>query len=185
MTRNGKIARLPRLLRDELNRRLDDGEQGTDLIAWLNAHPDVQRVLTTSFDGRPITDGNLSEWKQGGFLDWQRHREACDWVHMVAGESDQIAAESGLLPLSDRLSAMVGLALGKRIRELALGSLTDSDNHDKFMELLQELTRLRRDDHDAAELRMTLEKYEPILRDMLRTRSLDSIPPRLAATGAI
>ena len=32
MTRNGKIARLPRLIRDELNRRLRDGELGKDVV---------------------------------------------------------------------------------------------------------------------------------------------------------
>jgi hypothetical protein len=184
MTRNGKIARLPRAIRDELNRRLDDGEQGKDLVEWLNAHPDVQRVLTASFAGRPVTDGNLSDWKQGGFEDWKRHQEACEWVHMVAGEADQIDAEAGLLPLSDRLSTMVGFALGKRLRELASGTLTDADSHDKFMELLKELARLRHDDHVAAELRMTLEDFELNLRDRLRNRSLDAVPLRATATGA-
>ena len=38
MTRNGKIARLPREIRDELNRRLDDGGQGKDLVEWLEPH---------------------------------------------------------------------------------------------------------------------------------------------------
>jgi len=38
VTRNGKIARLPRAVRQELNRRLDEGEQGKKLVAWLNAH---------------------------------------------------------------------------------------------------------------------------------------------------
>ena len=32
MTRNGKIARLPRALRDELNRRLQDGQPGVRLV---------------------------------------------------------------------------------------------------------------------------------------------------------
>ncbi len=36
MARTGKIARLPRALREELNRHLDEGEAGVDLVAWLN-----------------------------------------------------------------------------------------------------------------------------------------------------
>jgi hypothetical protein len=36
VTRNGKIARLPRAMRDGLNRRLRDGEEGKKLVAWLN-----------------------------------------------------------------------------------------------------------------------------------------------------
>src|SRR5438067_6813448 len=104
MTRNGKIARLPRRIRDQLNRRLDDGEPATSLVEWLNQQPGVTRVLKECFDGRPITEHNLGEWKHGGFLDWQRHQESCEWVRTLAGEADQIADEAGLMPLSDRLS---------------------------------------------------------------------------------
>jgi len=32
-TRNGKIARLPKDIREELNRRLEDGEPGKHLVA--------------------------------------------------------------------------------------------------------------------------------------------------------
>jgi len=36
MTRNGKIARLPRAIRDSLNQRLHDGETGRHLVRWLS-----------------------------------------------------------------------------------------------------------------------------------------------------
>ncbi len=36
MTGNGKIARLPRAIRDELNRRMGDGQTGQELLPWLN-----------------------------------------------------------------------------------------------------------------------------------------------------
>jgi hypothetical protein len=42
MTRKGKIARLPRHVRDELNHRLDDGESSTHLVIWLNSLEEVQ-----------------------------------------------------------------------------------------------------------------------------------------------
>ena len=45
MTRTGKIARLPRQVRDELNRRLRDGQKGSQLAAWLNALPKVLSIL--------------------------------------------------------------------------------------------------------------------------------------------
>jgi len=40
MSRNGKIARLPRWIREELNRRLQRGQQGDSLLAELNRQPD-------------------------------------------------------------------------------------------------------------------------------------------------
>src|SRR5713101_951139 len=49
LSRNGKIARLPLAIRQELNRRLQNGEQGKKLVAWLNALPEVrQRGLTAA-----------------------------------------------------------------------------------------------------------------------------------------
>ena len=36
-TRNGKIARLPKTIRDDLGRRIENGEQGKELVEWLNA----------------------------------------------------------------------------------------------------------------------------------------------------
>ena len=54
MTRNGKIARLPAALREELNQRLPDGEQGQPWVEWLNSLPQVQSVLRAKFQGIPI-----------------------------------------------------------------------------------------------------------------------------------
>ena len=74
MARRGKIARLPRDIREQLNRRLEDGEQAVRLAEWLNSLPEVKAILATDFENRPINEVNLTDWKQGGFLEWQSHR---------------------------------------------------------------------------------------------------------------
>jgi hypothetical protein len=150
MTRKGKIARLPRHIRDELNRRLDDGEQSSHLVDWLNVQPEVLAVLAMDFNNRPITEQNLSDWKLGGFVDWQQLQESREWVRIVTDEADQVAEDSGLMPLSDRVSSMAALALGKLIRGLAPGAESDSTERDELMCVLKELARLRRDDREAA-----------------------------------
>jgi hypothetical protein len=71
MTNTGKIARLPRHIRIELNQRLADRHAGTRLVKWLNRLPEVQAVLARDFGGRPINCRNLREWKNRGFQDWQ------------------------------------------------------------------------------------------------------------------
>ena len=40
-TRRGKIARLPLAVREELNTRLRDGEEGKQLVLWLNGLPAI------------------------------------------------------------------------------------------------------------------------------------------------
>ena len=96
MTRNGKIARLPKEIREELNRRLDDGEEGLKLIEWLNGLPEVQKILASDFEGRPIASCNLTEWKNGGFLDWQARREAREMVDEWQAEDADSAPSAEL-----------------------------------------------------------------------------------------
>ena len=67
MTRNGKIARLPRTVREELNRRMQEVDPGLRLVARLNGLPDTQRVLANGFGGRPVSKQYLAEWKAGGY----------------------------------------------------------------------------------------------------------------------
>jgi len=56
MTHNGKIARLPRNIRDELNHRLENGEAARVILPWLNALPAVQAVLAAGFRVSLITN---------------------------------------------------------------------------------------------------------------------------------
>jgi hypothetical protein len=106
MTRNGKIARLPRTVRDELNRRLEDGEPGVRLVAWLNAQRQVQTVLQARFAGRPVSQQNLTEWKQGGYPEWQKHQEAVELARELSANADELVGAVGA-PLTDKLSPLL------------------------------------------------------------------------------
>src|SRR5215469_15867123 len=106
MARYGKIARLPRNIRDELNRRLDNNESGVDLLAWLNSLPEVKQVLDKDFDGRQISDQNLSDWKQGGFLEWQGQQDAVTLIRELKANGSELAAASGG-DLADCLATVV------------------------------------------------------------------------------
>ena len=73
--RNGKIAKLPRALRDRINQALDLGQSATSIAQYLNQLPEVKAMLNAHFDGKPISQQNLSEWKAGGYRDWQLRQE--------------------------------------------------------------------------------------------------------------
>ena len=128
MTRTGKVARLPKKVRQQLNLRMGDGEPGTKLVAWLNGLAEVKAVLERDFGGRAVTEQNLSEWKQGGFIDWQRHPETLESLRLTAEQAQELTSESEVTPLSDVLSASVTL--------------------------IREWTRLRSADQRAARLQM-------------------------------
>src|ERR1035441_7493325 len=91
MTRTGKIARLPRGIREQLTRRLEDGELGTQLVIWLNALPEAQAMLAGEFAGRAISEQNLSEWKRGGYRDWLARQEVLAQVHELAADAEELA----------------------------------------------------------------------------------------------
>jgi hypothetical protein len=93
-TRNGKVARLPHALREEINRRLYDGESGTPLLAWLNGLPEVRAVLAREFGGRPLNAQNLTAWRQQGYRDWQKQEEARALAERMRRETMQAPADS-------------------------------------------------------------------------------------------
>lgn len=83
-SRSGKIARLPHDLRDQLNRRLQNGEQSDTILPWLNNLPETKTLLAAEFDSHPINRQNLSEWRKGGYRDWLVRQEAPNPVAKVA-----------------------------------------------------------------------------------------------------
>jgi hypothetical protein len=78
MKRKGKIAHLPLNIRETLNGLLCNGVPGNILVAWLNSLPEVCAILATQFQGRPITEQNLSGWKRGAFRDWLHNLETTE-----------------------------------------------------------------------------------------------------------
>jgi len=90
MKRTGKIARLPHQLRDQLNQRLHNGEPGVELIKWLNSLPEVQAILAEHFNGVPISPQNLSEWNNGGFLDWLAIQDLLESAREFAADAAQL-----------------------------------------------------------------------------------------------
>jgi hypothetical protein len=72
----GKISRLPREIREQLNRQMDEGAPGKRLVGWLNELPEVRTLLAAEFGGAAINEQNLTNWKQGGFRDWRIEQQA-------------------------------------------------------------------------------------------------------------
>ena len=123
MKRTGKIARLPHHLRNQLNQRLHNGEPGVDLIKWLNALPEVQALLAEHFAGVPISPQNLSEWNNGGFLDWLTTQELLEDAREFAANTAELPGYTdGHLAncLAHAITARYAVLLGKMPLEGAI-----------------------------------------------------------------
>ncbi len=80
VARKGKIARLPLVIREQVNRRLLDGQSGRTIVEWLNGQPNVREIIAAQFQGSRhggqkyvpfVTEHNVSEWRtHGGYEDW-------------------------------------------------------------------------------------------------------------------
>jgi hypothetical protein len=160
MTRNGKIARLIRHVREQLNRRLDDGQPGPQLLAWLNGRSEVKEVLEHSFAGREINGQNLSEWKQGGFQDWQRQEAACNHMRRITEQAEALTDAAETNSVTDRLATVFAVELCKVMEQLLEKGADDREKLACLRDGLREIRLLRRGDHSTERLQMERERWE-------------------------
>lgn len=158
-SRTGKIARLPRAIRETLNHRLADGEEGKALVGWLNGLPEVLEVLARDFGGRLILEQNLSEWRAGGYRDWCSRQETIEMMRQMEEDADDLCGGEGLL--SDRLSKLLSALYASLVA--ATASVKDwrkPRNRALLKELCEEVSILRRLDHSTARLKLEEELLE-------------------------
>src|ERR1035437_5678434 len=106
LTHNGKIGRLPKAVQDQLNHRLENGEKGGPLAAWLNSLPGVQAVLAREFDGQPVREQNLSEWLNRGKRKRVWRQEALKMARKMAAETGELQPP-GAQPLADQMAGWI------------------------------------------------------------------------------
>jgi len=142
MTRNGKIARLPRYVREELNERIRNGQSARKLVDWLMEQDEVFDLLEEhGFEG--ITDQNISEWKAGGYQCWLENQEARELVMEMALKSRDLGEET----LEENLGQCVGnLVMVEFIKMMKVLVQKEKDPQKRWAQLERvnrELARLR------------------------------------------
>jgi len=113
--RNGKIARLPYFLRDQLNERLECSEESPQLLDWLNALPEVRKIVEKDFAGVPISKQNLSQWRQGGFQEWLLQRDLCENAYDLRELAENMADEDPKGVLADHAATVLAARFGSLI----------------------------------------------------------------------
>jgi hypothetical protein len=157
-THNGKIARLPQVIREQLNRRLDDGEPGGGLLEWLNALPSVQAVLAAEFGCRRINAQNLSNWRRGGYQHWQKQQERRAKVRQLTEDARELIEDADGVEISHHLSAMLVAELMESARD-SLATITNpAERCARMQEFLNTLARVRRQDDLAGRLAIERER---------------------------
>jgi len=139
VARKGKIANFPLAIREEVNRRLLDGQPGSKILPWLNGLADVLQVLDERFGEEPVTAQNLSEWRQGGYEDWLGRRERVQQLGELAKFAAQLGQAAGG-SVTDGSAAIIG---GKILERL------ETAQDDEIGDLTKALVALRSTDLEA------------------------------------
>jgi hypothetical protein len=134
MTHQGKIARLPARLRNQVCQLLHDGAPFSKIIVWLaeRGHPG-------------FNPANLSRWKKAGFQDWlkaQERLEERDFKHELARKQAKTndptyhdaAVYLAQLQFFEALNRLDGSEL----------SLLVKQNRKEFIQLLKTFTHFNR-----------------------------------------
>jgi hypothetical protein len=194
MTRNGKIARLPHNLREQINLRLQDGEEAKPIADWLNTLPEVQALLQSAFAGQPINENNLSNWKLGGFRDWQEQQQTQDAVHRFtvsaaglrrAAPADRLKPPGPGALISDQLALCLAGRLAVALAQLPPAG-EDPDRQLEHLRLLcARLATLRRGDHDVQWLQIERDRLALLAKKIEAATKKNGAGPQLTKSGGI
>lgn len=152
MARKGKIDSLPHSIREEVCRRLHDGQTGSVILPWLNSEEKVLAVLDKHFGEQPVSEQNLSEFRnsENGFKGWLKKREKTERIKSLSQYAVKLAAAGG----GDLMKSSAAIA-GGQILEILEGLdvttqrellLADPGN---YFELLDKLARLQKSGADS------------------------------------
>ena len=175
-TRNGKIARLPFNIREELNNRLLENVPVKDILIFLNTDSTVRYCMDMLFQGRCITEQNVSEWRQGGYEEWLLYRSCLGNVRDLSED----AARAAITGISgEHLLLCLTASFADLLKKQ--GETPEIEFNRKLI-VLEHLTKLalsiRKSEQKDERLKIDHERLE-ILREKHRDKSPSSYSPRV------
>ncbi len=152
----GKISRLPSQIREQVNRRLADGQPDTIILPWLNGLPEVQQILKDQFGGEPITEQNLSGYRKFAFRRWQLRQQALDFA-AEAQDDSRAAAQNGSAHLGDHLVQYATLRFAAAAQSTPIPDDPELDLRQTHR-LVADVVALRRGDLAAKRIALELKR---------------------------
>ncbi|MBR2066643.1 MAG: hypothetical protein IJ983_06140 [Kiritimatiellae bacterium] len=142
-----KIGRLPFAVRNELNERIRDGAQGSDLLYWLNGLKETKKVLREAKEA-PINAQNLTDWRSTGYKDWLDDQADADRFRRLAEVSHTLATAAG--------GSAAGVACN--IATAKIMDALEGADEDKIADLTRALAALRSGENAAQKVALAEEK---------------------------
>jgi hypothetical protein len=159
MTSRGKIGRLPKAVQEALNRRMQNGERGKVLVAWLNGQKPVRDIMKEEFSGQPIVEQNLSEWRKRGYQQWLWREEAREMARDMAEETAELQSPN-VPSLTDQMASWVTVRYLMAVRKLIEASQDKEPDLKLLRNFLHDVVMVRRGDHSHARVKMHQEQLD-------------------------
>ena len=142
-----KIGRLPFAVRNELNERIRDGAQGSDLLDWLNGLKETKKVLREAKEAA-VNAQNLTDWRSTGYKDWLDDQADADRFRRLAEVSHTLATAAG--------GSAAGVACN--IATAKIMDALEGADEDKIADLTRALAALRSGENAAQKVALAEEK---------------------------
>src|ERR1051326_6246300 len=130
--RTGKVARLPKAIRDKIN------------LMMLDGHTYLQIIAELGDDGKDLNEDNLSTWKSAGFLDFRREEKELADIRVRQEYAADVARETPGVSLCEATSKMMIAQVLDALRDAGPGSLQTAlaDKPEIYVRLLHAVARL-------------------------------------------
>ena len=122
----GKIARFPKDIRDQLNRRLENGDPASEILPWLNELAVVKTILTRLFNGAPVSDRNLTSWRQGGYQRWLKKQEPLACLKELKEDASDIS-RTGRSSLASAAATVASSQILQLLQHASSANLSAND----------------------------------------------------------
>jgi len=130
--RTGKVARLPKAVRDKINHLMLDGRTYLEIIAALGP------------DGRDLNEDNLASWKSGGFLEFREEEKEFEAIRVRQEFAIDVARSTPGVSLCEATAKIMIAQVLDALRGSGTTSLLTAlqDKPEIYVRLLQAVARL-------------------------------------------
>ncbi len=130
--RTGRVARLPKLIRDKVNLLILDGATYAEILTTLGE------------DGHLLNEDNLGNWKQGGYQDWLKAQYVLAEMRIRQENATELLQQNEGTTLHEATNKIATSQIWEALRSMGPSSLQSAleKNPDNYVRVLNALTRL-------------------------------------------
>jgi hypothetical protein len=163
MARTGKIARLPKTLRDSVNLALQDGATAQRVMQLIT---EAKASGATNGDGTEIeipNDQNLTNWREGGYADWLKENERLNDMRAKREFALRIVSENEGGKIHEAGLNLAASQIFELLQDFDVAAMKEklAENPEEFSKLVSALARISKE-------ALGFEKYRELVAEQKR-----------------